>query len=95
VCERLIDHAVALGQPEQRRDLLVAGVGVEIEAQADGGKPDRRVLAHGQRPAEVQVAFGVHGSAGDGDLQRGGHGPKRDPRAGDKCLQEHVPGTDQ
>ena len=57
--ERLQHDAVALGQLEQRGELLVVGVGVELEAQADVAEADRRGLVDAQRAAEVEVALGV------------------------------------
>ena len=57
--ERLQHDAVALGELEQRRQLLVVGIGVELEAQADVAEADRRLLVHAQRAAEVEVALGV------------------------------------
>ena len=57
--ERLQHDAVALGQLEQRGELLVVGVGVELEAQADVAEADRRRLLDAERAAEVEVALGV------------------------------------
>src|SRR6185503_20260750 len=58
--ERLEHHAVALGQLEQRGEVLLAGVGVELEAQADVLEADGRLLVDTERAAEVQVALGEH-----------------------------------
>src|SRR3954468_1966024 len=47
--ERLEDHAVTLGQPLERVELLGRGVGVEVEAQPDGLEAHGRGLVHAQR----------------------------------------------
>src|SRR5947209_8699002 len=45
ILQRLVDHAIALGQLEERRPLLVGQVGVEVEPQADLPEADRHLLA--------------------------------------------------
>jgi hypothetical protein len=95
VSQRLVDDAVALGEAQQRLELLGGRLGVQVEGQADGAEPDGCVLAHGQGAAEVQVALGGEGATVHGDAQRGGDGPQRDPGAGHQRLQQHVPGAQQ
>src|SRR3954454_24967942 len=87
--KRLVDDAVALGGLEQRVELLVARVGLELEAQADRGEADRRLAVDAHRAAEVEVAFGHHATAHleaavDGDRAQ------RHARTSDQGLQEHV-----
>ena len=53
-------------------------------------KPTGRLLAHAQRPAEVQVAFGMHVAAPHGDRQRGRHGAKGHAGTGDQRLQQQI-----
>ena len=51
-------HAIALGELQQRIDALLRLVGVEIEAQPDRAKADRRILGDAERAAEIEVALG-------------------------------------
>jgi hypothetical protein len=69
VGEGLVDDAVALGQPDQRLELLGAGVGVQVEGQPDGPEADRGVLGHREGATEVQVAFGADRAPGHVDPQ--------------------------
>jgi hypothetical protein len=62
VGQRLVHDAVPFGQADQRVDLLGVSLGIQVDGQADGAEPDRRVLADRQRPAEVQVTLGGDGS---------------------------------
>ena len=57
--ERLRDHAVALGQLDELRDLRLVCVRLERHEQADGREPDRRFARHAERAAKVEVAFRV------------------------------------
>src|SRR4051794_131629 len=59
-CQRLVDDAVALGQTQQRLQLLVTGVGVEVEVGANRCKSDRCLLVDAKRAAKVQVPLDVH-----------------------------------
>ena len=88
--ERLIDDAVALGQLLQRRKLLVVGVGVELERQADLAEADRRLTIDAERAAEVEVALRAHASRRDGDPERGRDRAQRHPGARDQRLEQHV-----
>src|SRR5450759_1073454 len=88
--ERLVDDAVALRQPQQGVEVIVAGVGLELEAQLDRAEADRRLLAHGEGAAEVEVAFGAHDPCLDVEPERRGHGAQRDPRAGSESFEQHV-----
>src|SRR5690242_10846870 len=53
--ERLVDDAVALGELEELVELVLWRVGVQIEAQANGRKTDRRILGDPERAAKVEV----------------------------------------
>jgi hypothetical protein len=60
--ERLVDDAEPLGQLEQRGQLILGGVGVEVEAQPDGAEADRGLLAHAERegaPRQTPGGFDV------------------------------------
>src|SRR4051812_12288957 len=72
--DRLVDHAIPLGQLEQLVELVLGRVGLDVEAQADLRKADRRVLGHTERAAEVEVAFCRHPPGLERDVDRGGDG---------------------
>src|SRR5207248_1848199 len=44
VPDGLIDHAIAFGELEQQVELVLRRIGLDVEAQADLGKTDRRFL---------------------------------------------------
>src|SRR3954469_8842357 len=68
--ERLVDDAIALGQPQQCLQLLVGRVSVEVEAGANGREPDRRLLVDAEGAAEVQIALDVHRATAELDADR-------------------------
>ena len=88
-------HAVALGQLQQARELLVVGLGVDREPQPDGAEADRRLAVDAERAADVELALGLDAAAGDRDLERRRHGPQRHARAGGERLEQHVAGARQ
>jgi len=90
VLERLEDHAVALGQLDQRVHLLGRRVGVQLEAQADVAKAHGRILGDAQGAAAVDVAFGKHRGIAQFDAHRGGHRLHRHAGAGHQGLEQHV-----
>src|SRR3954471_109447 len=51
--ERLQHHAVALGQLDELVDLLLLGIGIEVEAQPDRTEADGRLAVDAERAAEV------------------------------------------
>lgn len=50
----LVDNAVALGQADEGRHLLVAGVGIQVKMQVYALKPYGDIRADAQRAAKVQ-----------------------------------------
>src|SRR5215210_5995740 len=58
--EGLQHDAVALGEPEERLQLLRGRVGVDLEGEPDLLEADGCLLAHPQGAAEVEVALGPH-----------------------------------
>jgi len=52
----LIDDAIALGELDQAFDLVGRRVGVEIEAQTNVAKADRRRAAEAERAAKIEIA---------------------------------------
>ena len=57
--ERLVDDAVALGQLQQRRELLVVASVSSSNAEPDRAEADGRVAVDAERAAEVEVALGA------------------------------------
>src|SRR2546429_8507987 len=56
--DRLIDHAIALGELEQLVELLLALVGVDRKGEPDPREADRRILGDAERAAEIEIALG-------------------------------------
>ena len=69
VGQRLVDDAEAFGELEQGGELVLGGVGVEVEAETDSAEADPGFLAHTEGAPEVEVTFGVDGAAPDGDVE--------------------------
>ena len=55
IAQRLIDHAIPLGQLQQAGELFFSGIGIQIERQPDRPEPDRRIFRHAKRPPEIQI----------------------------------------
>src|SRR5215472_5881523 len=91
--ERLVDHAIALGELEQRVELVLRRVGLDVEAQANRRKTDRRILGHAERAAKVEIAFGRYLGGLERNVEGGRDRLERHAGAGDQCLQQHVAGT--
>src|SRR5262249_10307536 len=91
--ERLVDHAIALAELEQRVQLVLRRVGLDVEAQANRRKTDRCILGHAERAAKVEIAFGRHLGGLERDVEGGRDRLERHARAGDQRLQQHVAGT--
>ena len=92
--ERLEHHAVALREADERGEVLLARVRVEVEAQADRAEAHGRVAVDAERAAEVEVALGVDPAALDVDADRGRDGAQRHARAGRQRLEQHVAGAE-
>jgi len=88
--EGLEHDAVALGEAQERCELVLARVGVELEVQPHVLEADGRLLVDAERPAEVEVALGADGAAAHVELERGGDRPERHPRARGERLEQHV-----
>src|SRR4051812_2874191 len=56
--QRLVDDAIALGQPDERRELLLGRVRRQVEVEANALKSHGSVLRHAERAAEIQIAVG-------------------------------------
>src|SRR5262249_32676207 len=69
--ERLVDDAIALGELEQRVELVRRRVGLDVEAQANRRKTDRRILGDAERAAKVEIAFGRHLGGLERNVERG------------------------
>src|SRR2546430_1179852 len=84
--ERLVDDAIALGELEQRVELVRRRVGLDVEAQANRRKTDRRILGHAERAAKVEIAFGRHLAGLEWNVERGRHRLERHAGAGNQRL---------
>src|SRR3954469_20089206 len=56
-CERLVDDAVALGEAQQRLDVLICCIGVQVKGGANRRKTYGRLLVDAERAPEVEVAL--------------------------------------
>ena len=88
--ERLKHDAVALGEADERGEILLAGVRVEVEAQADRAKAHGRVAVDAERAAEVEVALGVDPAASHVDADRRRDRAQRHAGARGERLEQHV-----
>src|SRR4051794_30366399 len=93
--KRLVDDAIALGEAQQRFDVFISCVGVEIERGANRRKSHRRFLVDAKRAAEVEVSFDVHCASAQLNTDRRRNGAQRDTGACGQRLQQHVAGTKQ
>jgi hypothetical protein len=66
----LLDDAAALGQTQQPAEVALAGVGVEVEPDADRPESRRHLFVDRERSAKVEFALGGHRAAADFDAQR-------------------------
>src|SRR5215468_11259410 len=80
--ERLIDDAIALGQLQELFELVGWRVGVDVEAQANGSKSNRRILDNAERTTEVEITLGRDRGGLDRNVERG-----RDRLEGDAGAQ--------
>ena len=68
--QRLVDHAVTLGQAQQRVELLVAGVAVDGDMQSNPPEADRNLFRNAQRAADIEIAFGLKRRVAQRDAER-------------------------
>ena len=57
VTKGLINHAVAFGQTNQSRDLIFAGVSIQIDVQTNLLEPDRHVFGNAEGATKIEIAF--------------------------------------
>src|SRR5262245_4398005 len=67
--ERLVHHAITLGELEKRIELVLRRVSCDIETQPDLCKADRRVLGDPQRAAKIEIAFRRYRSRSERNLK--------------------------
>ena len=67
LAQRLIDDAIALGQADQRTQLIFGCVGVQVEVEADALKSNRRILGDTQSAAKIEIAFGSNRAVSNDD----------------------------
>src|SRR6476661_5939997 len=89
----LINHAIPLGELKQLIELLLRGIGVEIEAQPDLRKTNRCILGNAERAAEIEITFGRHLAGLERNIERGRHCLHRDAGAGDQRFEQHIAGA--
>ncbi len=70
--ERLVDDAVALREPLQRRELLLVRIGFQLEEEPDRPETDWRVAVDCERAAEVQLSLRSDPAGSDLDPERCG-----------------------
>jgi len=54
--ERLVNDAVVLGELDEDLELVARRGGIEIEAQTNVAKADRRRAAEAERAAKIEIA---------------------------------------
>src|SRR5690349_444643 len=88
LAQRLVDHAITLGELDEAGFLIVVEFALDVEGEADVTKADRRLLGDAQRAAEVEIAF--RSDAGFANLEaKGGRDCiKGNAGAGDKRLEK-------
>src|SRR5579863_4669272 len=86
----LIDHAITLGEFQQKIELVLRRRGIDVEAQANFGEAHRRFLVDAERTAKIEISFGSHDTGFQRHLDRGRDRFQRDTGAGDERFQEHV-----
>src|SRR6185437_16559025 len=91
--QRLVDDAVAFGQADERRQLLVAGVGLQIEVEGDALETDRDIRRDAQCAAKVELALGPHRAVAYIHANRRRDREQRDARTGHQRLQQHIART--
>ena len=74
-------------------ELVLRGVGVDLEAQTDRRKTNRRILGHAERAAEVEIALGRDLAGFERNVERGRDRLERHAGAGDQRLEQHVAGA--
>ena len=92
--KRLKDHAVALGQAQERFWLRLSRVGLQRKAQPDRREPDRACLSTDNIPRKSRSpsAWTEPLTARPRDVATA---RIVTPRTGDQCLKQHVPRTCQ
>lgn len=68
--QRLINHTIPLGQPEQRSQLLFARVCVQVEMQANPLEADSNIFGYSQSAAKVEIALSANSCHSQLDVQR-------------------------
>src|SRR5580698_5609804 len=92
VFQCLIDDAITLGEFEQLIELVLVRVGVDIKAQANLRKANRRILGDAERAAEIEITLSRDGGGLEWNLQRSGHSFQRHSGARDERFEQHITG---
>lgn len=77
----------SVGRSSVSVELLLAGVGIEFDGEADMLEADRHVLRQSERAAEIQLALGLQLAIAPLDSERGCDGVERYAGAGDQRFE--------
>ena len=61
-------YAIPLGEFDQGVDLLLAGIGIEVETKTDVRKANRRLFLYAEGATCIDIAFGMnrcHSASGE------------------------------
>src|SRR6478752_2800284 len=91
--DSLINDAIPLGELKKLIELVLRGIGIEIEAQPDLRETNRCILGNAEGAAEIEIAFGRHVAGLERNIERGRHRLHRDASAGDQRFEQHIAGA--
>ena len=57
VTQGLVNNTIAFGQANQCRDLIFAGVSIQIEVQSNLPKANGHIFGNAESPAKIQIAL--------------------------------------
>jgi len=70
--KRLVNDAIAFGQSNQCRDLLFAGISIQIKVQSNLLKTNGYIFGYAECAAKIEIALGSDRSVAQWNAQRGG-----------------------
>src|SRR5207248_8538700 len=79
VTERLENNAIPFGQAKQSSDLLLAGVGIQIDMQSNLLKPNGHILRDSESATKIDIALSLDRCVTQLDAESGGDCAQRDP----------------
>ena len=57
VAQRLVNDAIPFGQANQCRDLIFAGVSIQIEVESNLLETNGHIFGNAERPTKIQIAL--------------------------------------